>query len=97
VRTEIRAGRWSAGGVHTVVAGPSITDQRGLLRRAVWESGPGAVLDGVSASPLDDALRQNEVTLRCTRVLRIPLLGWRLEREAFMDQVERGLALAAAA
>lgn len=261
VRTELRAGRWSAGGWHTIVAGPVITEQVGLHWRAVWESGPGAVLDGVSAllaagmtgfthttievavpfgnqvrpvagvtarrrrtmgpvmrggvprvrpehaviraaqqavsdrqaalivclavqqrrvssvrlmdawlqvrrsqrrafldhlirdvcdgahslgeldfaqecrrrglpepvrqlvwvvkggrvyldvgwdghdlvveidgghhgaalTPLDDALRQNEVTLQHKRVLRIPLVGWRLERDAFMDQVERGL------
>jgi very-short-patch-repair endonuclease len=47
--------------------------------------------------PLDDALRQNEVTLTNKRVLRIPLTGWRLDRDVFMDQVARGLALPEAA
>lgn len=49
LRTELRAGRWTSGGIHTVVAGPEITEQLGLHWRAVWESGSGAVLDGVSA------------------------------------------------
>lgn len=43
----------------------------------------------------DDNLRQNEVTLGSERVLRIDLVGLRLYRELFMDQVERGLLLLA--
>ncbi|MDF1603045.1 DUF559 domain-containing protein [Nocardioides sp. YIM 152315] len=38
-----------------------------------------------------DALRQNALTLDGDTVLRIPLLGLRLEPEAFLDQVEDGL------
>ena len=44
-----------------------------------------------------DALRQNEVVLTGSRVLRLPVLGLRLEADAFMDQVARGLAQSAAA
>ncbi len=49
VRTEIRAGRWKPLGRHTVLIGngePSPTAARWM---AVWESGAGAALDGVSA------------------------------------------------
>ncbi|GAA4400611.1 hypothetical protein GCM10023168_09540 [Fodinibacter luteus] len=38
---------------------------------------------------VDDALRQNEVVLSDDRVLRIPVLGLRLEAERFMLQVVR--------
>lgn len=44
-------------------------------------------------NPTDDALRANEVALGWTRVLRIPLLGLRLEPGRFMAQVARGLGL----
>ncbi|GGB86472.1 hypothetical protein N798_04170 [Knoellia flava TL1] len=44
-------------------------------------------------NPTDDALRANEVALGSTRVLRIPLLGLRLEPDRFMHQVARGLGL----
>ncbi|MGY4719192.1 hypothetical protein [Naumannella huperziae] len=55
VRGEVRAGRWSTLGRHTVaIAGPPAG--RALLWWAVWESGPGALLDGVSAL-LADGLR----------------------------------------
>lgn len=43
----------------------------------------------LALSPVDDALRQNDLTLADAVVLRIPVLGLRLEREAFMDQVVR--------
>ncbi|HQV90882.1 MAG TPA: hypothetical protein PLA46_04810, partial [Phycicoccus sp.] len=49
VRTEVRAGRWSMAGRHTVVIGGSTPQGEGLLWRAVWESGSGAVLDGASS------------------------------------------------
>jgi len=39
--------------------------------------------------PIDDALRQNEVVLSAARVLRIPVIGLRLDSDAFMDQVTR--------
>ncbi|MBF4160497.1 endonuclease domain-containing protein [Nocardioides acrostichi] len=38
-----------------------------------------------------DALRQNTLTLHGDAVLRIPLLGLRLQPERFLDQVEAGL------
>ncbi|TQM62388.1 hypothetical protein [Humibacillus xanthopallidus] len=44
---------------------------------------------GLALNPVDDALRQNEVVLGATRVLRIPVLGLRLDAERFLDQVVR--------
>ncbi|MDT0213789.1 hypothetical protein Q9R29_07795 [Rothia sp. ARF10] len=44
-------------------------------------------------NPTDDALRANEVALGSSRVLRIPLIGLRLEPDRFMAQVARGLGL----
>ncbi len=38
-----------------------------------------------------DALRQNELAIGATKVLRIPLLGLRLDGDAFMRQVARAL------
>lgn len=49
IRSEIRSGRWSRGGWHTVIRGTEITQQAGRHWRAVWESGSGAVIDGASA------------------------------------------------
>lgn len=40
---------------------------------------------------VDDALRANEVVLGVERVLRINVLGLRLEEDTFLDQVARGL------
>jgi len=50
VRTEVEAGRWTLLGRHTVgiTVGASLPE-RARLQRAVWESGSGAALDGVSA------------------------------------------------
>lgn len=61
---------------------------------AFWEDiGLLVEIDGghhaLALSPVDDALRQNDLTLTDAVVLRIPVLGLRLEREAFMDQVVR--------
>ena len=44
---------------------------------------------GLALNPVDDALRQNEVVLGAARVLRIPVIGLRLDPEAFLDQVVR--------
>ncbi len=52
---------------------------------------------GLGLNPTLDHLRQNSVTLAGDRVLRIDVLGLRLETARFMDQVEMGLRLAAAA
>ncbi len=50
VRTEVEAGRWTVLGRHTVgITVGSALPERSQLRRAVWESGSGAVLDGLSA------------------------------------------------
>lgn len=49
VRSEVAAGRWSLAGAHTVVIGTSALTGEALLWQAVWESGSGAVLDGVSS------------------------------------------------
>lgn len=49
IRTEVRAGRWALAGRHTVVVGGREPLGEGLLWRAVWESGSGAALDGVSS------------------------------------------------
>ena len=46
-------------------------------------------------SPVDDALRQNEVVLeRGLVLLRLPVLGLRLAQDAFMGQVVRAHRLA---
>ncbi|MFV0460823.1 MAG: hypothetical protein ACK5MT_18865 [Actinomycetales bacterium] len=49
VRTEIRAGRWARAGWHTLVIGAGEPQGRGLLWRATWECGAGAVLDGAAS------------------------------------------------
>jgi hypothetical protein len=52
-------------------------------------------IDGIqhaaAESVVADALRHNEVALEGAVVLRLPLLGWRVARDDFMEQVERGL------
>jgi very-short-patch-repair endonuclease len=59
-----------------------------------WED-VGLVLEidggqhALALNPVDDALRQNEVTIASEMVLRIPVLGLRLQREQFMEQVVR--------
>ena len=52
---------------------------------------------GLGLNPTEDNLRQNSVTLAGERVLRIDVIGLRLEMHRFMDQVEAGLRLAPAA
>ena len=47
-------------------------------------------------NPVDDALRQNEVSLGLDIVLRLPVLGLRLAPDVFMSQVDRGYRLASA-
>lgn len=48
----------------------------------------------LALNPVDDALRQNDVVLSGSRVLRIPVLGLRLQSDAFLDQVGRAHAQA---
>ena len=63
----------------------------------VWWDDFGVVveLDGIhhswAAEVVPDALRQNEITLGHATVLRLPLLGYRVARDEFFDQVERAL------
>lgn len=59
-----------------------------------WEAyGVVVEIDGVQhlepLHTLDDALRQNDVTMGRRVVLRIPNLGLILEEDRFLDQVER--------
>ncbi len=49
VRVQVAAGRWAAAGRHTVVVAGGEPAGEGRWWWAVWESGSGAVLDGVSA------------------------------------------------
>lgn len=62
-----------------------------------WDVGLTVEVDGghhaLALHPVDDALRQNEVTLQRSLVLRIPVLGLRLRPGAFLDQVVRGYRL----
>lgn len=43
----------------------------------------------LALNPIDDALRQNEETMRGGQVLRIPVIGLRLAADRFMGQVAR--------
>lgn len=57
-----------------------------------WEEARLVVeIDGIDhaleLAVVDDALRQNAITLGDDVVLRVPLLGWRLHRDAYLDQV----------
>lgn len=49
IRSEVAAGRWVALGKHTVVIVRERWSARSAWFRAMWESGSGAVLDGVAA------------------------------------------------
>jgi very-short-patch-repair endonuclease len=44
---------------------------------------------GLALNPVDDALRQNEVVISGSRVLRIPVIGLRIAADTFLDQVVR--------
>ena len=52
-------------------------------------------VDGIhhawAANVVGDALRQNSLVIAKDRVLRLPLLGLRLEPDAFFDQIEEAL------
>lgn len=51
---------------------------------------------GLALNAVDDALRQNELTISKDRVLRVPLIGLRLQPEAFIDQIVRAYRMLAA-
>ncbi len=56
-----------------------------------WKIGLVVEVDGrhhlEGASPLEDMLRQNDIAMRSDMILRVPLLGLRLEPDAFLDQI----------
>jgi very-short-patch-repair endonuclease len=55
-------------------------------------------IDGIhhawAQNVVPDALRQNDITLRDGRVLRLPLLGLRVAADDFFEQIERALTAA---
>lgn len=62
-----------------------------------WEDiGLAVEVDGghhaLGLNTVDDALRQNEVAIGDETILRVPVLGWRLEADAFLDQIVRAHA-----
>lgn len=62
----------------------------------VWERYRLVVeVDGIhhtwATSIVNDALRQNDLSLQSLTVLRLPLLGLRVAEDSFMTQVEDGL------
>ena len=71
--------------------------RRGRVYLDVYFDGYALVveIDGIAhavgLNEVDDALRQNELSLDGETVLRLPLLGLRLQPQAFLAQVERGL------
>ena len=54
-------------------------------------------IDGIqhtwATNVVGDALRQNSLVIANDRVLRLPLLGLRLEPDAFLDQIEEALVV----
>ncbi|WP_377640003.1 DUF559 domain-containing protein [Oryzobacter terrae] len=71
--------------VRQLPSGRCYLDVRWARARLVVE------VDGVQHShglaPADDALRQNAVVLGDDLVLRVPVIGWRLTPQAYLDQV----------
>lgn len=62
----------------------------------VWSRYRVAVeIDGIhhswATAVVSDAIRQNDLTLEGLRVLRLPVLGLRVDPEAFFTQIERAL------
>lgn len=62
-----------------------------------WREGLIVEVDGrqhfEGVASMSDMLRQNELAMAGDMTLRIPLLGLRVDPEAFLDQVERALRL----
>ena len=61
-----------------------------------WEAwGVAVEIDGIQhgwvENVVGDALRQNDVTLQDGLVLRLPVLGFRIARDEFFDQIEEAL------
>lgn len=62
----------------------------------VWEQwGLVVEVDGIQHAwanqVVGDALRQNDLSLQDMKVLRLPLLGYRVARDEFFDQIEQAL------
>ena len=76
--------------VRTTASGRIYLDARWAGSRLVVEIDGAGHRSGLAVT--DDNLRQNAVALGDDRVLRIDLVGLRLERAAFMAQVRQGLA-----
>ena len=73
------------------------TSQGRIYLDVAWEDISLVVeIDGghhaAALSPVDDALRQNELVLSGERVLRIPVIGLRMSPDRFMAQVVRAHA-----
>ncbi len=70
-----------------------VADGRVYLDAAWDDVGLVVEVDGghhaLALNTIDDALRQNEVVIAGERVLRIPVLGLRLQPRRFMEQVAR--------
>ena len=65
----------------------------------IWEQwGVVVEVDGIHHSwaqqVMGDALRQNAITLSNARVLRLPLLGLRVDPDSFFAQIEAALVAA---
>lgn len=79
------------------------TTASGRIYLDVWweDVGLAVEIDGghhaIALNPVDDALRQNEVVIAGSAVLRIPVIGLRIEADRFMDQVVRAHRRASAA
>lgn len=76
--------------VRTTASGRVYLDVRWAGSRLVVEVDGAGHRVGLAVT--DDNLRQNDVVLGDDRVLRIDLVGMRLQEAAFMAQVRRGLA-----
>lgn len=67
---------------------------------AEWEVGLVVEIDGghhgLALNSLDDAWRANEVVIEDRMVLRLPLLGLRVDATRFLDQIARAHQVAAA-
>ena len=71
--------------VRELPSGRCYLDVRWARARLVVEVDGAQHTQGLAAA--DDALRQNAVVLGDDLVLRVPVIGWRLTRETYLDQV----------
>ncbi|EAQ00342.1 hypothetical protein JNB_09224 [Janibacter sp. HTCC2649] len=95
---ELDFGRWCrAYGLPTPQRQSVRTSSSGRVYLDVEWEGLVIEIDGghhlAGLNPIDDALRSNEVVLDGSPVLRLPVLGLRLQPDAFMAQVKRAVEL----